>query len=173
MSASSSSVSPLARGRWIPWVLGGAFVVVLAVNATLLFLANATFGGFSTTSAYTEGLSYNHEIARAEAQERLGWATRVRVVPGQPTGGSWPVHVTAEVDDPHGVPISGLQATADLRRPADARLDRALLLAETTPGRWQGTVNLPAPGLWEIRFAAGRDDGSMARLRQRVVVPAP
>ncbi|GEO81060.1 FixH family protein [Pararhodospirillum oryzae] len=176
LAGASSAGAPVRRSLWIPGVLIGAFGIVVAVNMVMLVLAVRTFGGVSTPTAYVEGLAYNHEIATARAEASLGWSAEVQVTPAvsapgvRGAEGPWPVRIAARVVDASGQPVEGLDVDAVLRRPSDASLDRPLALASLGQGRWQGALDLPAPGLWELRFVARKAEGGVARVRQRVVI---
>ena len=52
-------------GRKALWVLLGFFGVILAVNATFVYLAVSSFSGLETDNAYVKGLNYNTTLSRA------------------------------------------------------------------------------------------------------------
>jgi len=49
------------------------FGVVFAINGIMVKAATSTFGGVETQSSYKAGLQFEHEAARARAQDDLHW----------------------------------------------------------------------------------------------------
>jgi nitrogen fixation protein FixH len=63
-----------------------------------------------------------------------------------------------EVLDRSGDPLESAAVTVEFLRPSDHRQDRRLRLDEISPGRYQGTIALPQPGLWDVMILISRDD---------------
>ncbi len=60
-------------GWWYPWIFVAGFLVVIAVNGTMLFFATSTFSGLSVERAFERGNAYNAEIAAERAQAARGF----------------------------------------------------------------------------------------------------
>lgn len=58
-------------------ILVGFFAIIMAVNFTMARLAFSTFGGKVVENSYVASQHYNDLLARAEAQDRLGWSRTV------------------------------------------------------------------------------------------------
>ncbi|MCX7374496.1 MAG: FixH family protein [Alphaproteobacteria bacterium] len=145
------------RSRWIPWVFVGGMMLVVVVNAVMVWFALSTFTGVSTPRAYDRGRTYNDVLAEAARQDALGWQSRVTLQGGI---------VSVEIRDPQNAPVHG-ELLGALHRPLN-REAVPLHFQEYGPGRFTAeVVNLPA-GQWEARLtlqgAAGRLD-----IRRRVV----
>lgn len=58
-------------------ILVGFFVIVMAVNFAMARLALSSFGGTVVDNSYVASQHYNELLAKAEAQDRLGWQPSV------------------------------------------------------------------------------------------------
>lgn len=70
------STQPVKRpftGWHMTAILVGFFAIVMAVNFTMARLAFSTFGGKVVENSYVASQQYNDLLARAEAQDALGW----------------------------------------------------------------------------------------------------
>src|SRR5262249_4257009 len=76
-----SNVVPLRapRGRWIPWIFVGCFVVIIPVNAVMVAYALKPSPGLRDQAAYAHGVAYNAVLAEAVRQEALGWRLSARL----------------------------------------------------------------------------------------------
>lgn len=126
-------------GRHITAILIAFFAVVITVNVTMARFALSSFGGTVVDNSYVASQRYNDWLARADAQDRLGWERTVGVAPDR--------HVRLELRKA-GVLLTGLRVTATLSHPlgrAPATLmhftagaDGALRSVEAVPaGRWR------------------------------------
>jgi hypothetical protein len=71
------------RGRWIPWVIAGAMLTVVAVNAVLITAAVSTFTGTTQRQTYATGRTFNHVLEEAARQRAMGWTANLRREGGQ------------------------------------------------------------------------------------------
>ncbi|MDH3664086.1 MAG: FixH family protein [Alphaproteobacteria bacterium] len=138
------------RGHWIPWVFVGLFLLVLAVNGTMITIAISTFNGLETTNAYEKGLAYNDRLAAAAEQERLGWETSLNAVPNE----NGQVTLTFVLADRLGAPIAAADVRARIDRPLQAGRDQVVVLEATDDGRYAATVDLPLKGQWNVQLTA-------------------
>ena len=80
-------------GRHAAIILVAFFGVVIGVNMVMASFALSTFGGTVVDNSYVASQHYNEWLARAEAQDRLGWEESVAVdesllhARGDPRGG--------------------------------------------------------------------------------------
>ena len=137
-------------GGWIPWLFVGLFMVVLAVNGTMITIAVSTFNGLETTSAYEKGLAYNQRLAAAAEQERLGWQGSIETQ-AQDDGR---VTLTFKLADRKGEPIVAADVRARLDRPLQAGHDQSVVFDEAGGGRYIATVDLPLEGQWDVELMA-------------------
>jgi nitrogen fixation protein FixH len=142
--------------HWVPMLFIGGFLVVIGVNATLIYFAQDTFSGLETASPYERGLDYNKTLAAEAAQERLGWQSQTQIS-GESEGlRSLQVRLT----DRDGRPLDGLTLVAHLVRPSNEGLDTTIVPRPLGDGRYGASFTLPAAGQWELRLVA--HDGDVA-----------
>lgn len=158
-----SSALPSSRPRagigrflphWAPMLFIAAFLVVIGVNGTLIFFAQDTFSGLDTQSPYERGLDYNRTLAAEAAVAQLGWQTEAAIVGESDSARSLEVRIT----DRDGRPLDGLKMVAYLVRPSNQGLDLTMEPRPLGDGRYGASFVLPAPGQWELRLVADRND---------------
>lgn len=166
-----SATTSRRPGWWYPYIFVAVFVVVLAVNIVMAMSAVKTFSGLQTEDAYDKGLVYNHVLAQAKAQERLGWTVDAEVIPHDPSNSQrHDADVTVTYTDKAGQPVGGLSVKADLVRPTQAGHDLHVDLVEKTPGQYVALAPLDLPGQWEVSVVARKGETQYS-LSQRVLVP--
>src|SRR3546814_11216102 len=65
-------------GRHAAMILIAFFGVVISINMVMASFALSTFGGTVVDNSYVASQHYNKWLARAAAQDRLGWDKRDR-----------------------------------------------------------------------------------------------
>ena len=120
------------------------FGVVIAVDATFLVAAYRSFPGQVSVTPYEDGLAFNRDVARRQAQAALGWSATAAPVAGG---------VQVEIADRQGAPVQGLALTGLLRRPATEAGEIALKFSEASPGRYFATAR-PGGGAWDLEASA-------------------
>jgi nitrogen fixation protein FixH len=158
-----SSWDPMAdaiRARRYPLIFIGAFLAVIAVNAVMMTLAISTFSGVETPRHYAQGLAYNQVLAATRAQAALGWKVDVRAVPLAAAEGmdGRSIELQVVARDVDGRPIDDLALRALAIRPTRAGLDRELALEWGGQGVYRGTLDLPLPGVWDLRLVGHRGE---------------
>lgn len=137
MAANQASIN----GRHVTLMLVGFFGVIIAVNITMAHLARSSFGGTVVNNSYVASQSFNHWLAQARAQARLGWAT--------------PVMLDAHRHVVISVPGAGFAASAIARHPLGRADDVALAFVGDGRGRLVSAAPLPA-GRWHVHITIGR-----------------
>jgi len=167
----NTAVAQRRPGWWYPYIFVGVFGVVLAVNLVFMYSAVHTFTGIETQEAYDKGLAYNQVLAKAKAQEKLGWTVDATLLPAASADAkSHDTNVVLSVTDKVGRPVSGLSVKAEFVRPTKAGFDTKAELMEQGGGRYVSTVSLPLAGQWELHVVAHKGDIDY-QLGQRVLVP--
>ncbi|MBT6513027.1 MAG: FixH family protein [Rhodospirillaceae bacterium] len=151
--------------RWIPSIFVIGFAIVLAVNATMIWVAVGTFSGLASDDYYDRGRNYNATLASAADMAELGWQSEVAVV--ALGDGVW--RVDARVSGARDTPLLGAEVLARFVRPADADEDFDLELVSDGQGVWSAEFDPPSDGLWEIRLFVERD-GSLSASEHRMVL---
>lgn len=146
---------PRPPGWWIPWTFVAGFLLVVAVNGVMIWLAARSWTGLVTERAYDKGLEYNRNLEAAEAMAALGWRPRLSLA-ALPGGGR---ELRLEVAGADGAPLSGLSVEGELERPLAEGQDRPVALEPAGPGLYRVVLeDLPA-GQWRahLRLRRGTD----------------
>jgi nitrogen fixation protein FixH len=136
------------RSQWIPFAFVGFFVVVLATNAVMMWLAFTTWTGLETENAYQKGLAYNHTLAEARAQAALGWQVETGFV--EQEGGRLGIELA--LADRYGTPLENAVVSARLVRPTSEGHDLPVALERHLGNRYGAEVALPLAGQWEAQL---------------------
>ena len=152
-------------GSWIPWLFVGFFLLVIAVNGTMIWIALGSWTGLATNQAYDRGLTYNRNLEAAARAAALGWQPSLAATLDGETG-----TVELILNGADGAPVTGAEVTVRFERPTSEGLDFAVPLAGTAPGVYRGGFVLPAEGAWNLHatIRRGRD---LYVHDQRVVLP--
>lgn len=154
MNAHALSATPARKSSWIPWLFVLGFLVVVGVNAALIFFAVGSFTGLTTTEPYTKGLRFNDQIRHVEAQKRLGWHVAARFRPTQPRSGE----IELQLKDRAGAALVGAHISVRFGRPVERDRDFTMVLQSAGGGRYVAPVDFPLPGAWDVRYRIQRDD---------------
>jgi nitrogen fixation protein FixH len=133
-------------GRHAAMILVAFFGVVISVNIVMASFALSTFGGTVVDNSYVASQHYNEWLARADAQDRLGWDGSVTV------DESRHVRLTVRKD---GVLVEGLRILATLRHPLGQTPARAMRFAPAAEGTLRSLDALPA-GRWQLDLSVHR-----------------
>jgi nitrogen fixation protein FixH len=147
------------RGAWIPWAFVAALAIVVAVNVALTYFALHSAPGTVSDHPYEDGLDYDRVLARAAAQDALGWRSDVALAPGA---------IEIRLVDRTGAPLAGAAVAVRLARPVGPADPVGLTLAEVAPGRYAGAVE-PRPGQWDLHLVARRGEDSFAAVHRVIV----
>lgn len=149
------------RGWHVAAAVVGFFAVIIAVDAAFLVLAYRSHPGQVAARPYEAGLLYNAELERHRAQAALGWRASAEAAPQG---------VVVRLRDRDGAPLTGLEVTASLQRPATERGRQDLVLREAAPGRYE-SAGATLNGVWDVEVtavdAAGQAFVAERRLRWR------
>jgi hypothetical protein len=87
--------------------------------------------------------------------QALGWQTEIKnpksVVVGSPTS------YEIAIKDREGVPVSGTMEVIAYRA-SDDKKDFTTTFKEVAPGRYQGYINFPLKGFWELHIRVRRGE---------------
>lgn len=147
------------RGRWIPWAFVGGMLLVVVVNAVMVYFALSTFTGVTVGRSYDRGRAYNAVIEEAARQDALGLTARV-TLEGRV--------LSVTVADREGLPASG-RLDGALVRPLEGTA-LPLDLAAAGPGRFIAAVEVPQAGQWEARLTLHGAGATRFDIRERLVI---
>ncbi len=151
-----------APGWWYPWLFVGGLGIVVIVNGILIYFAVNSWTGLSTDGHYDKGLAYNQTLDAQRQQNSLGWKADFNY---NPDG-----NISIRLTDINNKPLDNLKVKAQLYRPSQDDVDYSVDLQPTSAGAYQARLQLPLPGLWEVRLSANRGSDTF-RLRRRIQVP--
>jgi nitrogen fixation protein FixH len=142
-----------------PWVWGmlALIAVVLSVNAGFVWFATKGTRSTLVERDYKTGDRKSNEsmLSDLREQQALAWQTEIKkpasVVMGTPT-----VYEIG-VQDKEGKPVSGVLEVVAYRA-SDASKDFTTSFKEVAPGRYQGYINFPLKGYWELHVRVQRGD---------------
>jgi nitrogen fixation protein FixH len=168
MSAGREANERRSRDRWIPWAFVAFFLVVVAANGVMVYLAQDTWTGVVTENHYEKGLAYNEALARARAQDALGWQVDVAFTPAEHSPPGDPrAHVVVTMRDRDGRPLADGEVRARFVRPTHEGFDAEVALTHLGNGRYGADVSLALPGQWDM-VVSGFHDGATYQTARRV-----
>lgn len=145
----------------IPWMIVGFFVALACLLGWFADLAVSSYTGVVTDEAYEKGLHYNDTIARARAQDALGWQGDIRLENGL---------LAFTLRDATGAGIDGAKVDAYAMRPVQAGKDTQVTMQAEGDGAYRARLSLPQSGLWLVEIHAKSKQGDF-QVSKRVVVP--
>lgn len=142
-----------------PWVLGmlGLIAVVLAVNITFIWFTMKEGRSELVERDYKTKDRKSNEAVLNElrTQQALSWQTEIKkpksIVVGTPTA------YEIGIKDRDGRPVSG-ELAVEAYRASDASKDFTTAFKEVAPGRYQGYINFPLKGYWELHIRIQRGE---------------
>ncbi|MFN3819007.1 FixH family protein [Blastomonas sp.] len=138
-------------------ILVGFFAIIMAVNFTMARLAFSTFGGKVVENSYVASQHYNELLARAEAQDAMGWTQSVSLDRTR--------HMRITLRQ-NGQPLAISSAIATVSHPLGTVPSRALTMVRDGKGGMISTVPLEQ-GRWRVDLVV-RHDAQEARYRSDV-----
>jgi len=136
-------------------ILVGFFAIVMAVNFAMARFALSSFGGTVVDNSYVASQHYNELLAKAEAQDRLGWQPSVWL------DRTRHVRVTLARQDAK-LPIES--AKAMIHHPLGRLPSQALVMVGDGQGGMISTRMLPQ-GRWRVELSVAHG-GDEARYRR-------
>lgn len=165
----SRSAAPSRSGwRLFPLAISGAIVLVMAVNAGMIWRSVATFPGAALNDRFgggdddSFGISndYNRILAATDRQNALGWSVAVEGEGSRPA---------LRLADRHGQPLRSAAVEATAVRPLGASETTELRFRLVRPGRYVAETPLAHPGQWDLMLRIEQTGGAI-RVTRRVVV---
>jgi nitrogen fixation protein FixH len=131
------------RSRHIPWLFVAGFTLVVAVNATMIWLAVGSFSGLYTAKPRDRGLHYNTVVEAQKSRDALGWRIDAQWRPDSNRLEVAAFHAA-------GQPLAGARILVELMRPVEKLRPLAVAMGDIDGGRFAGLVELPARGNWDV-----------------------
>lgn len=153
------------RSAWnlFPWAIVAGMLVVVAVNAGMIFSALQTFPGKAGRDGFDLSNRYNKVIDRVQEQAALGWTILADVdAKSRPT-----VRLTVSAA---GTPLVNPRVLAVARRPVGDPLDTDLMFEHVGNGRYVADTPLAIPGQWDLMLKVTSQTKELMTTR-RVIAP--
>lgn len=144
---SDKPIRKVFTGWHMTAILVTFFAVVISVNFTMARLAMSTFGGKVVENSYVASQHYNVWLARAEAQDLLGWTPKISLDADR--------HVRIEVRK-DGRPLNGLRVAASASHPLGRTAPSILRFEGVEDGAWRSVEPL-AVGRQRLDIVVGMD----------------
>lgn len=135
-------------GRTVLYSMLAFFGVIIAVNITLAVFAVQTDNGLVVRNSYVASQDFNREMAKARAQEEMGWTMQAGLAGGV---------LVIRMQDRDGHDLGDLTVTAKIGRPVTARDDQTLVL-QPRDGAYAADLALK-PGVWQVEAVVAHADG--------------
>ncbi|WND03403.1 FixH family protein [Temperatibacter marinus] len=142
MTSEKGIKKPLS-GKQFAFMLIAFFLTFASVDAFFIYSAARTHTGLKVENAYEKGLAYNQVVAEAEAQNLLGWNTKIEYFHGV---------LLATIQDNKGKAISNAEVRAEITRPLSGDYDLSLSLGQRGQGGYGKKLTFPLPGQWDVRI---------------------
>ena len=154
-----------------PWVLGwiALVVIVLAVNIGFITLAFITNPGLVDKNYYENAQDFEENLVKYRtAQNALGWSYQADF-PQNPVISKNEMY-RLNVVDKVGAPLTAASITVNAYRPSDASADFTASLSEVDAGIYEGYINFPLKGIWEITVHINHENDSYSFKRRASIV---
>jgi nitrogen fixation protein FixH len=142
-----------------PWAWGmlALLTVVLSVNATFIYFANKNTRSTLVDRDYKSKDRKSDEelVSELKMQHALAWQTEIKK-PGSIVMGT-PTSYEITVKDSVGNPVSGVMEVQAYRAADDSK-DFVTPFKEVATGRYQGYINFPLKGYWELHIRVQRGE---------------
>lgn len=165
MNSSTTAGKPLT-GSTVLVTLVAFFGVVIGVNLVLMRFAIDTMSGTDVDSAYRASLAYEREIRTAHEQDTRHWRVEAHIARSAVDS----AEVRISVHDSKGAPLTGLDFSARLERPADKRADRTIALTEVEAGIYKGRAEGILVGQWNLVLEGSAAGKRVFKSRNRVML---
>ena len=153
-------------GKHVFLMIAGFFLIIFAANGVLVYYALDSWSGLETENPYQKGIAYNQDIAKARDQEKAGYSVSIKITPSPERVIG--MKITALNRD--GQPLTGKKLKVKLVRPAKEGFDQVPRIYENSPGEYSGQVQLPLPGIWDIKLDVYDGDKHLYRSKSRIEV---
>jgi nitrogen fixation protein FixH len=155
-------------GRFVLLALISFFLCIIAANAIFISLAVRSFPGEQVEKSYLQGLRYNDTIAARRAQESLGWRASIAIAR---KGADARIELT--IRDRASAPLSDLDVSGMLARPADNNDDRKLAFTRKGAGVYAVEIAALPRGVWRLETLAkgvSGDEVSTMKIETKITI---
>ena len=145
------------------------FLVIVAVNAELLYLAVSTRTDLLESSPYEKGMNFQTTIDGEAVAREVGLSPKIKFGPTDKNGDRV---VTVSLTTRDGAPFTGAKVSIECLRPNDKSFDIGSELTEEPKslGVYTAVVRMPVRGLWLVSLnIEGQGKKMQVRNRQEML----
>ncbi|MCE9602518.1 MAG: FixH family protein [Gemmatimonadetes bacterium] len=164
------------RGWYWPWLLATGLLGIVAVNVTMLFVANSDANGSVVEpDYYRKAVQWESTMTHRAASDLLRWSATVSLSATDTVNGATSRAATLRVTlaDSAGAGVAGAVVRAVLIHNADAGRPLEVALREDGAGRYGAELPVAHGGLWEVRVNADRGAERFAVIAHTDLVVTP
>lgn len=171
-----------------PWVLGLLVVIIAGVLINARMLWNVLHHPTRLLDENYSVRGHNQHDAKWIQQQAerttLGWQARL-YSPQRLANDSMalessarfilianPAQLKLKLDDRDGKPIQGGNVVINAQWPGDPSFDTATELHEAATGLYEGSINFPRPGTWDVLIKVTQND-RLFEMEQKIFVAVP
>ena len=144
------------------------FGVIVLANSIFLTLAIKTFPGEHEEKSYLQGLNFNERLETRAQQQAMQWQVGLDQATLLADGTTAQFGVSFKYRN--GVPITDLNVSAVLARPASDQYDRAVDFVMTARGLYTASVDGMAPGQWILRLKGVNENGQVFETKNKLIL---
>jgi len=159
MTTPSSGAFTL-QGRHVLVAFVAFFSLIVGLDIGFAVMAYRSAPGETAANPYEAGLAYQQELELKAREAALGWtASLARTADGE---------LELAVTDRAGAPLSGLQVTGWMRRPATERDRQPLTFEPTAPGQYRSRPAQTPQGAWDLSLVARDNEAKSFHIERRL-----
>lgn len=147
--------------RLFPMWLTVAMLMVAAVNAYMVYVAEQSFPGVAGADGFDLSNEYGRVLKTVAGQERLGWQLDATVDKAD--------HPALRLAGPSGTPLEPARIDATAERPVGPKQTTALAFHDQGGGVYQAAETLHS-GQWDVLLTV-RANGHTYTTTRRLTVP--
>ncbi len=153
---------PVKKKSIIPYYFFAFFAVIITVNGIMLYFALSSWTGLETKNHYVKGLSYNENLDGAAQMKALGWQETLNIIPES----GLIANLVLIVNDNAGRAIEGAKVHVIAIRPTHHGYDQKIALQEVSPGQYEGNIEFPLLGQWDLKKLIVANNGSYQSVKR-------
>ena len=171
-----------------PWVLGLLLVVLsgVLINARMLWNVMHHQTRLLDENYSVKGHNqYDAKWVQQQAERStLGWQAKLHSPQRLPNDSlaiesaarfilvANPAQLKFELNDQAGKPVQGGDVLINAQWPGDPKFDTSMTLHESAPGLYEGSMNFPRPGNWDVLIKVTQTE-RIFEMEQKVFVAVP
>jgi nitrogen fixation protein FixH len=181
-------ISQKHKGWRNPWVIGLIIIVLAGIVINIRMLWNVMHHPTRLLDENYNVKKHNQYDANWVKQQAerstLGWQAKLHSPNRLPNDSmamesaarfiliANPAVLQLDLNDNADKPVQGGQVQIRAQWPGDPKFDVAVSLSETSSGRYEGRINFPRPGNWDILIKV-EQDGRIFEMEQKAFVSVP